>query len=123
MGLSFKPDTDDMREAPSTDILHWLQHEGAHIRAYDPQASHKAVRVFKGIKRCKDAYDAARGAEALLILTEWKEFKELNLGRIKKLMKKPLIIDGRNIFEPGKMEKIGFKYVCIGRKKLGGSDG
>ncbi|MBU1147010.1 MAG: UDP-glucose 6-dehydrogenase, partial [Candidatus Omnitrophica bacterium] len=82
---------------------------------YDPQAMKKARSLIKGVSFCKDAYDAARSSDAILIVTEWHEFEIMDLVRVKKIMKSPLIIDGRNIFEPGKMRKLGFKYVSIGR--------
>jgi UDPglucose 6-dehydrogenase len=115
LGLAFKPNTDDMRFAPSIDIINSLIRNGAKIRAYDPQAMEKAKGVLKNVTFCKDLYDTARSSEALLILTEWDEFKAMNLSRVKKLLKNPLIIDGRNIFDPAKMLKLGFKYISIGR--------
>jgi len=115
LGLSFKPNTDDMRFAPSIDIIDSLTARGARVRAYDPRAMEKAANVLKGVTFCKDIYEVARSSDALLILTEWKEFKDMNLSRVKKLLKNPLIIDGRNIFDPAKMHKLGFKYISIGR--------
>ena len=115
LGLAFKPNTDDMRFAPSIDIIDSLTARGARVRAYDPKAMEKAGNFLKGITLCKDAYEVARGSDALLILTEWQEFKDINLSRVKKLLKNPLIIDGRNIFDPAKMHKLGFKYISIGR--------
>lgn len=115
LGVSFKPNTDDMRSAPSVDIINSLKEDGAKIRAYDPQAMKKAKALIKGVSFCKDAYDAARGSDAILIVTEWHEFEIMDLVRVKKIMKSPLIIDGRNIFDPAKMKKLGFKYISIGR--------
>ncbi|MDP2910901.1 MAG: UDP-glucose/GDP-mannose dehydrogenase family protein [Candidatus Omnitrophota bacterium] len=115
LGLAFKPNTDDMRFAPSIDIINSLIGSGARIKAYDPQALEKARIVLKGVDFCKDPYDTAKGSDALLILTEWDEFKAMELSRIKKLLKNPLIIDGRNMFDPVKMKKLGFKYVSMGR--------
>ena len=115
LGLAFKPNTDDMRFAPSIDIINSLVQSGAGIKAYDPKAMEKAKAVLKGVNFCKDLYEAAKDSDALLILTEWNEFKAMELGRIKKLLKNPLIIDGRNIFDPAKMRKLGFKYISIGR--------
>jgi len=117
LGLSFKPDTDDMRMAASIEVIDWLKKEKAKIKVFDPQAMPKAKEFITGVTYCKDAYDVAKGASCLLIVTEWNEFKQLDLVKIKKLMKQPLIIDGRNIFEPESLEKIGFKYLCVGRKK------
>ncbi|MBI2101517.1 UDP-glucose/GDP-mannose dehydrogenase family protein [Candidatus Woesearchaeota archaeon] len=118
LGLAFKPNTDDMRLAPSIDIISQLQKEGAKIKAYDPEAMQKAGQIFNGITYCNSPYEAAAGSDALVILTEWKEFKELDLKRIKPLMKHPLIIDGRNIYNPEEMRKEGFVYISIGRKEV-----
>jgi len=115
LGLSFKPNTDDMRFAPSIDIINYLTQSGARIKAYDPKAMDKAKGFLKGVDFCKDLYETARGSDALLILTEWNEFKGMELRRIKKLLKNPLIIDGRNIFDRAKMRRLGFKYVSMGR--------
>ncbi len=115
LGLSFKPDTDDLRFAPSIDIIKKLKLDGAKIRAFDPQAMPGARKIFKDIKFCKDVYAAAKGSDCLVILTEWNEFKELDFKRIKKLLKQPVIVDGRNIYDPQKMKKMGFRYFGIGR--------
>lgn len=115
LGLSFKPYTDDIRNAPSLDIIRALQSEGANIKAYDPRSIKRAQAVLKKVKFCGDSYEACRGADCLLIVTEWDEFKELDFSRVKKLLKRPLIIDGRNIYEPKKMEKLGFVYFGLGR--------
>lgn len=115
LGIAFKPDTDDIRFAPSIDIISRLEREGVKVKAFDPQAMTKAREVLNGTVYAKDAYEAARGAEALLILTEWNEFKQLDFRRIKKLMKRPLVIDGRNIYSPEKMNELGFQYVSMGR--------
>ncbi|MBU1852616.1 MAG: UDP-glucose/GDP-mannose dehydrogenase family protein [Candidatus Omnitrophica bacterium] len=115
LGLSFKPQTDDMRSAPSIDIINSLKENGAKIKAYDPQAMKKAKTIFKGITFCNDPYQVAKNSDALAIVTEWHEFEVLDLRRIKKLMKNPLVVDGRNVFDPKKMKKLGFKYISIGR--------
>jgi len=115
LGLAFKPDTDDMRFAPSIEIITMLQGLGATIKAYDPAAMGKAKKVLKNIRYQKNAYDAAKGADCLVILTEWNEFKELDLSKIKRALRHPIIIDGRNLFEPAKMRKSGFDYKCMGR--------
>lgn len=115
LGLAFKPDTDDMRFAPATDILKRLKAEGVQLRAYDPKAMGEAKKCIKGIEYAKNAYDACKGADAALILTEWREFRELDLKRLKRLLKRPLVIDGRNIYDPKQMEKLGFRYLSIGR--------
>ncbi len=115
LGLSFKPNTDDIRNAPSLDLIKTLQQEGANIRAYDPQAMKKAKEMSKKVQFCKDPYDVCKGADCLLIITEWDEFKELDFLKVKKLLKRPLIIDGRNIYEPKNLEKSGFSYIGVGR--------
>ncbi|MEW6556231.1 MAG: UDP-glucose/GDP-mannose dehydrogenase family protein [Elusimicrobiota bacterium] len=115
LGLAFKPNTDDMRFAPSIDIINLLQNEGAKIKAYDPQATEKAKEVLKNVVYCKNPYKVAEDADCLVILTEWDEIKNVDLKKIKKLLKHPIIIDGRNIFEPAKMAKLDFLYKSIGR--------
>jgi len=92
--------------------------EGAKIKAYDPEAMEKAKKAIDGIEFCKDPYEASKGADALLILTEWNEFREMDLKKIKSLLKNPLIIDGRNIYDLETMEKEGFRYISIGRKEV-----
>lgn len=117
LGLAFKPNTDDMRFAPSLNIIEALKREGAKIRVYDPQAmgKAKALPAFKEVRFCSDAYSAVRNADCAVIVTEWNEFKELNLARVKKLLRQPVVIDGRNIYEPKKMNEMGFRYYPIGR--------
>ena len=115
LGLSFKPNTDDIRNAPSLDIIRALQLQGAKIKAYDPQAMDKTKKVLSGVQFCKDSYEACKGADCLVVLTEWNEFKELDFNKVKKLLKRPLVIDGRNIYEPTELQKLGFTYIGIGR--------
>jgi UDPglucose 6-dehydrogenase len=115
MGLAFKPNTDDMRSAPSLDIIAELQREGAMVKAYDPQAMKQARKLLKGVKFCKDPYEVARGSDALAFITEWDGFKNLDMGKIRRLMTHPIVVDGRNIFDPEKMEEMGFVYKSIGR--------
>ncbi len=115
LGLSYKPDTDDMREAPAVYIIHELIEQGVNIKAYDPQAMEAAKTLLPDIEYCQSAYAAASGCDALLILTEWDEFKNLDLSKIKQLLKQPVIIDGRNIFDPRAMKEHGFIYAGIGR--------
>lgn len=115
LGLSFKPNTDDIRNAPSLDIIKALKKEGAKIKVYDPQAMKKAQQILKGLRFCKDPYEVCKGSDCLLIITEWDEFKELDFAKVKKLLKRPLIIDGRNIYEPKVMQKLGFTYIGVGR--------
>lgn len=115
-GLSFKPRTDDMREAPSIVIINGLLEAGGRIRAYDPQAMEVAHRIFGDrITLVKDEYKAAKGANALLIITEWNEFREPNFELLHKVMKDPVIFDGRNIYASRKMGSLGFRYFSIGR--------
>ena len=115
LGLAFKPNTDDMRFAPSVDIIKMLQEEGAKIKAFDPVAMREAKKIFDGVKFCKNAYEVARDSNCLVILTEWDEFKNLDLKKIKKLLKMPVVIDGRNIFNTQEMKNLGFVYKGIGR--------
>lgn len=115
LGLAFKPNTDDMRLAPSIDIIRMLQEEKAKIKVFDPAAMPEAKKIFHEIKFCRNAYDVARNSDCLVILTEWDQFGKLDLKKIKRLLKVPVIIDGRNIFEPEKMKKLGFVYKGIGR--------
>lgn len=115
-GLAFKPETDDMREAPSLVVIHKLLEAGCDIYAYDPVAMPETKRrIGDAIHYAKDIYDAVIEADALLLFTEWKEFRMPSWAAIKKLMKNPLVIDGRNIYEPREMEEYGFEYHCIGR--------
>lgn len=118
LGLAFKPNTDDLREAPSLDLIRALQGEGARIKAFDPAAMEKAKDILKGVEFCPNLYEACRGCDAIVIVTEWNEFRELDLARIKKLLKVPLIIDGRDIYDPEKMKTLGFRYISIGRKEV-----
>ncbi len=115
LGLSFKPETDDMREAPSVDIIRRLQAEGAIVKAYDPRVTGNATEIPENVKFCQSLYEAAEGSDALIIVTEWNEFKEMDLSKVKKLLKQPIIIDGRNIFEPQRMRELGFIYQGVGR--------
>ena len=116
-GLAFKPNTDDVRFAPSLVIAKRLLAEGALVSAYDPQASAKAKAELPGIRYCSDSYEAAEGAEALLILTEWDEFRHVDLGRLRDVMERPLIADGRNMFSPEALASYGFQYLSIGRSQ------
>ena len=115
LGLAFKPNTDDLRYAPAIEIIEYLQGEGALIKAFDPQAMAEAKPLLSKVTLCRNAYDVARGADCLVILTEWNEFKELDFQRVKKLMRQPLLVDGRNIYDPHRMRALGFRYVGIGR--------
>jgi UDPglucose 6-dehydrogenase len=117
LGLAFKPNTDDLRESPALDVINSLIHEGADVRAYDPAAMDNAREKLPGVTFCSGPYEAARGADALLILTDWNEFKHLDLERIKSALARPVLIDGRNIYEPEAMRARGFNYYGIGRGK------
>ncbi len=115
LGLSFKPNTDDMREAPALHIVGSLQKKGAKIKAYDPVAMENASRLIKDVEFCENEYDTAEGSDSIVILTEWNQFRKLELKRIYDLMKSPVLIDLRNVYEPEDMRERGFKYCCIGR--------
>jgi len=118
LGLAFKPNTDDMRNAPSIDIISHLRKEGAVIRAYDPQATLKAKEILPHVKFCKDATTAVSGCDCLLLLTEWEEFKNLDFAKIRRRMHQPLIFDGRNFLDQDRLERLGFEYFGIGRGKV-----
>ena len=118
LGLAFKPNTDDMRDAPSLVIVPALVARGAKVRAYDPE-SMKEAKKFLDVAMCKDAYEALKGADGVVILTEWNEFRALDLGRMKELLKRPLMVDLRNIYRPEEMERAGFSYVSVGRPPVG----
>ena len=115
-GLSFKPKTDDMREAPSITIINALLEKGAKINAYDPKAKNTAKKIFKNkIHYAKNSYDAIKDADTLLVLTEWNEFRRPDFEKIKSLIKTPVIFDGRNIYNPEKLKSFGIEYFCIGK--------
>jgi UDPglucose 6-dehydrogenase len=116
LGLAFKPNTDDMRFAPSIDIIGKLKAAGAKVKAYDPHAMNNAKKIIKDIEYCNDSYEVAKDSDALAIVTEWDEFKTLDLARIKQLLKLPIVVDGRNVFDPFKMKELGFTYRSIGRQ-------
>ena len=118
LGLTFKPNTDDMRDAPSLVIVPKLQAAGARIRAYDPEGATEAKKVLE-VETCGDAYEAINGADGVVILTEWNEFRALDLDRVKLLLKRPLMVDLRNIYRPTQMAEAGFTYVSVGRKTVG----
>ena len=118
LGLTFKPNTDDMRDAPSLVIVPYLQQAGARIRAYDPEGAREAAKSLS-LDLCTDTYEALDGADGVVILTEWNEFRALDLPRVKSLLKTPLMIDLRNIYRPGLMAEAGFTYVSVGRATAG----
>lgn len=115
LGLSFKPNTDDIREAPALEVIYLLQNEDAIIRAYDPAAMEAAARVLHSVTLCKDPYQVAEGADALVLATEWNEFKHLDFERIRQTMRTPVIIDGRNLWDPERLRALGFTYFGVGR--------
>ena len=115
LGLAFKPETDDMRDSPSIPLIRGLQQLGARIRAYDPQAIEHSKEIFEDVTFCEDAYDTAEGADALVIVTEWNEFRALNLSRIRKALRQPVVVDLRNLYDGGRMAEAGFEYTSVGR--------
>ncbi|OQA91054.1 MAG: UDP-glucose 6-dehydrogenase TuaD [Elusimicrobia bacterium ADurb.Bin231] len=115
LGLAFKPNTDDMRFAPSITIISELQQAGAKIKAYDPKAQERAKEILKNVTYCRTPYETVKGADCLAILTEWEDVKNMDLSKVKKLLKHPIIIDGRNVFDPEKIKSLGFVYKSIGR--------
>lgn len=119
LGLSFKPNTDDIREAPAVELIHLLQHEGAHIQAYDPQAMENARAVVDQVKLVNNPYEVAEGADALVLATEWNEFKQLDFERVNQLMRTKIILDGRNQWDADRLRALGFTYFGIGRAANG----
>jgi len=117
LGLAFKPNTDDMRAAPSIDIIRALQEQGALIRAYDPHAMETAKAHLSDVTYCRSPYEAAEGAHALVLLTEWEEFRDLDLERLRRAMRLPVAVDGRNALDPERMREAGFDYECVGRPR------
>ena len=115
LGLAFKPNTDDMRESPAIDIAAGLQEGGATVRAYDPIAMDNARAIMPNVSMCSDPYALAEGSDALVVVTDWNEFKQLDLERIRDLMREPVVFDGRNIYDPAVMCRLGFRYRSIGR--------
>ncbi len=118
LGVTFKPNTDDMRDAPSLDILPALQAAGARIRAFDPEGMEEAAKLIPGVTWCDDAYHAMEGGDALVIITEWNAFRALDFNRVRELLSAPIMIDLRNIYDPVRMADEGFRYVSIGRVSL-----
>jgi len=115
LGISFKPNTDDIREAPALEVIHLLENEGAHIQAYDPQAMENAAQVLPKVKLCENPYQVAEGADALVLITDWNEFKQVDFSRIKPLMKNAVIMDGRNLWDEKTLKNMGFQYFGVGR--------
>jgi len=115
LGLAFKPDTDDLRDAPAVDMARELLAKGAVIKAYDPVAAEQAQRLIKGASFSADVFDAVKGADVAVFVTEWNEFRDLDLDKVKRLMRSPAIVDCRNIYEPSRMRELGFRYYSVGR--------
>ncbi|HLZ35493.1 MAG TPA: UDP-glucose/GDP-mannose dehydrogenase family protein [Nitrospira sp.] len=115
LGLSFKPNTDDLREAPALSIARELMDQGATVRAYDPAALEEASRTLAGIVPCQNAYEAAKGADALVLITEWNEFRNLDFNKLKSLMRRTILIDLRNVYESSRVTQFGFRHVSVGR--------
>ncbi|MGV8074881.1 MAG: UDP-glucose dehydrogenase family protein [Syntrophobacteraceae bacterium] len=115
LGISFKPETDDIRDAPSITIISTLLEHGATVRAHDPQAMHEASKELSDVTFCSSPYEACEGADAVVLMTEWNEYRALALDRIKALMKEPVFIDLRNVYSPAAMEEMGFQYHSVGR--------
>jgi len=116
LGLAFKQNTDDIRKSPAIDIIRLLLKEGAHIRCFDPLAMDKTKKVLPNLTYCQDEYETAQESDALVIVTEWNQFRNLNLLKIKKLLKFPILLDLRNLYEPAKVKELGFTYKGVGRK-------
>ncbi len=115
LGLSFKPETDDVRESPAIDIVRALQERGAHVRAYDPQAMAPAAALLPEMTLCKDSYSACDGADAVVLVTEWNQFRMLDLDRIRQALNEPVMVDLRNIYDPRPLAEAGFRYTAVGR--------
>ena len=115
LGLSFKPNTNDLREAPALSIAQELMSQGSIVQAYDPAALEEASRALTGIIPCQDTYETARGADALVLITEWNEFRNLDFAKLKSVMRRPILIDLRNVYEPGRVTQFGFRHVSVGR--------
>lgn len=115
LGLAFKPNTDDMREAPSIDIARYLAEAGANVRAYDPVAMEVARSIMPSVEMFRDPYKMADGCDGLMVITEWNEFKQLDLDQLKSVLKQAVIFDGRNIYDPAIMKERGFAYRAVGR--------
>ena len=115
LGLTFKPNTDDIRESPSLDIVPALEDAGVHVRVFDPEGMAEARKHLKNVTYCADSYEAMKGADALAILTEWNEFRSLDVERMKQCLRHPVVVDLRNVCNPTEMQAAGFDYRAIGR--------
>ena len=115
LGLSFKPNTNDLRDAPALAIAQELMKQGATVRAYDPAALEEACQIVPGLVPCKDAYEAAQGADALILMTEWNQFRTLDFDRLKTALRQPIFFDLRNVYEPDRVAGFGFRHISVGR--------
>ena len=120
LGLAFKPETDDVRDAPSITIISKLVEHGAMVRVHDPQAMDEAAKLLAGVKFCSSPYEACQGADAVVLITEWNEYRALDLLRIKSALKTPVFVDLRNVYRPDVMLKLGFNYYSVGRATVNG---
>jgi UDPglucose 6-dehydrogenase len=115
LGLAFKPNTDDLREAPALEVSRWLKNAGANVRAFDPVCMERAAVLMPDVEMADDPYAMAAGCDAVVVCTEWNEFKQLDLSRLRDAMRRPIIVDGRNIYDPAEMTRLGFRYRGMGR--------
>ena len=120
LGLAFKPETDDIRDAPAITIISKLVEHGALVRAHDPQAMNEAAKLLAGVKFCSNPYEACQDADAVVLMTEWNEYRALDLLRIKSVLKTPVFVDLRNVYRPGAMRQLGFSYFSVGRSPVDG---
>ena len=123
LGVTFKPNTDDMRDAPSLVIVPALQAAGATLRGYDPAGMTEAGKLLSDVTWCENAYAAVEGADALVIITEWNEFRALDLVRVREALRTPILVDLRNVYDPTEMSELGFCYSCVGRVVQGSESG
>jgi UDPglucose 6-dehydrogenase len=115
LGLAFKPNTNDMREAPALVIVRELQNRGAHVQAYDPEAMADAKAYLPDVELCQDAYGVADGADVLVLVTEWNQFRNLDLGELKRRLRRPILVDLRNVYDRDRVAAAGFEYHAVGR--------
>jgi UDPglucose 6-dehydrogenase len=115
LGLSFKPNTNDLRDAPALTIARELIKQGATVRAYDPAALEEACQIVSGLVPCTDAYETAQGADGLILMTEWNQFRTLDFDRLKTLLRKPIFFDLRNVYDPDRVAGFGFRHISVGR--------